>query len=189
MIPQPQIPLCDKHARTRNEGPTSSLCWPSDPSRRAGTTQPPSQTSPARPLRPELAASEWEEKNLSGKQPGQRKGQQTPTEGHRGPHSPRGTPMGKQGGGKQHPSLPLCIPLPCFSQEASTLQTLPEGRRHFHEAVITRTERSSLPEPAGWSLFPLPFVFMHHSSHLPLRFLRALKKPHSDITQRAGKHL
>lgn len=55
--------------------------------------------------------------------------------------------------------------------------TLPEGPRHFHEAAVTRTERSSLPEPAGWSLFPLPFVFMHRSSHLLLRFLRALKKP------------
>lgn len=53
--------------------------------------------------------------------------------------------------------------LSLFFQEAFTFQPLPGSQRHSHEALITRTERSSLLEPAGWSLFPLPFVFMHHS--------------------------
>lgn len=151
------------------------LCCPSDPSGRAGTTQPPSQTSPARPLRPE-----WEEKKKKkplGKAARTEEGQQTPTEGHRGPHPHRGASTGEQRCGKLASQPPTLHPSSLFSQDGATLQTLPEGPRHFREAVTTRTERSSLPEPAGWSLFPLPFVSVLHSSQLLLGFLWALKKP------------
>lgn len=135
-------------------------------------------TLPGQPCQAsETRTCEWEE-NLLGKQPGGRK---RLARLHRGAQGSLSSPcschwkMGEAGKSESQPQSPH--PLFLFSQEASTFQTLPGSRRHFHEAVITRTERSSLLEPAGWSLFPLPFVFMHHSPHLLLRFLRALKKP------------
>lgn len=108
------------------------------------------------------AAYEWEEKSReSSQQTG--KEQPKPTKGQRVPHPHPPVSTGKQGSQAIRIQPESTYRLSLFSQEASTFQTLPGSQRHFHEAVITRTERSSLLEPAGWSLFPLPFVFMQHS--------------------------
>ena len=108
------------------------------------------------------AAYEWEEKT---RESGQQTGKEQPklTKEQRVPHPHPAASTGKQRSWAIRFQPESTHRLSLFSQEASTFQILPGSRRHFHEAVITRTERSSLLEPAGWSLFPLPFVFMPHS--------------------------